>query len=178
MIAAVVPAGFVMTATYGPSFKDPHLLPLHTLASQLHHTLGFLVLAVALVWSYRRARVGRPSWDPGVAAWQRVIATPTHFALLVLLIVVPVSGWAALSALADSPQFGPTHIWFFGADRWLPRIVAPLAFDDPAGYRQYARVHIAALWVGLALICLHAGSALWHHFMRRDGVLRAMWPLG
>jgi cytochrome b561 len=23
---------------------------------------------------------------------------------------------------------------------------------------------------------MHAAAALWHHFVRRDGVLRRMWP--
>jgi cytochrome b561 len=28
----------------------------------------------------------------------------------------------------------------------------------------------------LALVLLHIGAALYHHFVRRDDVLRAMWP--
>lgn len=177
LIVVAVPAGFVMSATYGPSFKDPHLLPLHTLAGQFHHTAGFLVLVGALVWVTRRVKLGRPAWGSMVPAWQRGIAALVQSALLALLLLLPLSGWAALSSLADSPQFGPTHIWFFGTDRWAPRIWEPLAFNDPAGYRRFASIHMAALWAGLGLFAFHATSALWHHFVQRDGVLRRMWPL-
>lgn len=172
-----VPAGFVMAWTYGPGFKDAGVLKLHVLASQFHHTLGFLVLAAALAWLLRRARRARPPFDPAVPAWQRRLAGAVHGLLALLLLLVPLSGWAALSALADSPQFGPTHIWFFGFDRLLPRIWAPLPFDDPLGYRLFGAVHVWALWAGLALLALHVASALWHHAVRRDGVLRRMWPL-
>ena len=177
MICIVVPAGFVMSATYGPSFTDRRLLPLHELASQIHHTVGFLVLAVGVTWWFRRTVFGRPSWAAELSTWQRVSASMVHFTILALIIVVPWSGWAALSSLADSPQFGPTHLWFFGTDRLLPRIWTPLAFNDPAGYRAFASVHASALWLGLGLLLVHIGSALWHHFVRRDGVLRRMWPL-
>ena len=173
-----VPASYVMSSTYGPSFRDKTVLNLHVFASQLHHTLGFLVLAAAITWTLRRLRRDRPGFDPAVTPWQRVLARAVHGLLALLLLLVPLSGWAALSALEDSPQFGATHIWFFGFDRLLPRIWEPLPFNDPMGYRLFGRMHVWALWVGLGLVALHVASALWHHAIRRDGVLRRMWPLG
>lgn len=178
VILIEVPAGFVMAATYGPSFKDANVLKLHILASQFHHTLGFLVLAAALLWFVRRLRRGRPAFDAAVTPWQRGLARTVHGLLALLLVVVPWSGWTALSALADSPAFGPTHLWFFGWDGLLPRIWTPLPFDDPMGYRLFGAIHVWALWAGLGLLALHVASALWHHLIRRDGVLRRMWPLG
>jgi cytochrome b561 len=172
-----VPAGFVMASTYGPSFRDEGVLGLHRFASQFHHTLGLLLLAAALAWLLRRLRRPRPPAGPAVPPWQRRLAGSVHALLALLLLIVPLSGWAALSALADSPQFGPTHLWFFGFDRLLPRIWAPLPFDDPMGYRLLGAVHVRALWLGLALLALHVAAALWHHAVRRDGVLRRMWPL-
>jgi cytochrome b561 len=172
-----VPAGFVMASTYGPSFRDAGVLGLHQLASQFHHTLGLLVLAAALAWLLRRLRRPRPAGDAAAPPWQRGLTALVHGLLGLLLLLVPLSGWAALSALADSAQFGPTHLWFFGFDRLLPRIWAPLPFGDPMGYRLLGAVHVWALWLGLALLALHVAAALWHHAVRRDGVLRRMWPL-
>lgn len=172
-----VPAGYVMSSTYGPSFKDGHVLDLHILASQVHHTLGFLMLAAALAWVLRRRLRPRPGFDPAMPGWQRALARLVQGLLVLLLLLVPLSGWAALSALADSPQFGPTHLWFFGTDRLLPRIWPARPFDDPLGYALFGRMHVWALWAGLGLLVLHLGSALWHHFVVRDGVLRRMWPL-
>jgi len=178
MILIEVPAGFVMSSTYGPSFKDATVLKLHVLASQFHHTIGFLVLAGVLVWISRRLLRGRPAWDRAVPRGQRILASSVHGLLLVLLIVIPWSGWTALSALADSPAFGNTHIWFFGFDRLLPRIWEPLPFSDPTGYARFGKLHVWCLWAGLALVALHVASAFWHHIFARDGVLRRMWPLG
>ncbi len=177
MILLEVPAGVVMSRTYGPSFKDRNVLELHILASQFHHTIGFIVLAFALAWILRRVRRGRPVWDPAVPRVQRILASSVHGLLLLLLVAIPWSGWTALSALADSPAFGNTHIWFFGFDRVLPRIWTPLPFSDPAGYARFGRLHVWGLWAGLALVSLHVASAFWHHLLVRDGVLRRMWPL-
>ncbi len=174
----VVPAGFVMSWTYGPSFRDASVLKLHILAAQIHHTLGVLILLAALVWVARRIARGRPPWHAELSASQRVLAMGVHALLLALLIVIPWSGWTALSALADTAQFGPTHMWFFGFDWLLPRIWTPLPFDDPSGYARFARLHRWGLWAGAALVTLHIASALWHHGVKRDGVLRRMWPLG
>ena len=178
LILVEVPAGFVMSMTYGPSFKDARALELHIFASQFHHTVGFLVLAGALFWIVRRLRRGRPSWDGAVPRSQRILASSVHGLLLVLLVLIPWSGWTAISALADSPAFGTTHLWFFGFDRLLPMIWEPLPFDDPTGYARFGKLHVWGLWAGLALVTLHVASALWHHVAVRDGVLRRMWPLG
>jgi len=74
------------------------------------------VLACALTWILRRVRRGRPAWDAAVPRAQRILASAVHALLLLLLVAIPWSGWTALSALADSPAFGNTHIWFFGFD--------------------------------------------------------------
>ena len=173
----LVPAGYVMSATYGPSFKDAQVLKLHILASQVHHTLGVLVLFAALAWVARRVQRGRPPLEGDPSRGERILTASTHGALKLLLLVVPWSGWTALSALADSPAYGVTHRWFFGWDGVLPRIWAPLPFNDPLGYALFGRMHVWALWLGLALLMLHVGAALLHHFSRRDRVLRRMWPL-
>jgi cytochrome b561 len=174
----VVPAGFAMAWTYGPSFRDASVLKLHILASQIHHTLGVLVLIAALAWVARRMVRGRPPWHTELSRPKQVLALAVHGLLLGLLVVIPWSGWTALSALADTPQFGPTHMWFFGFDWLLPRIWTPLPFDDASGYARFARVHRWALWAGAGLVLLHIAAALWHHLVRRDSILRQMWPLG
>lgn len=175
-IIITAPAGYVMSSTYGASFKDATALKLHLLASQIHHTLGFLVLAAALIWITRRLIRGRPVSAIGPSP-ARAASGIVHFALLLLLILLPLSGWAAISALADSVQFGTTHLWFFSADHLLPRIWQPLPFNDPSGYARFAKWHIWGLWSGLALVSVHLLAALWHHWVRRDSVLRRMWPL-
>lgn len=176
LIVATVPAGFVMSATYGASFRDPQVARLHVFASQLHHTFGLIVLGLALTWVLRRVRRGRPPMLGRASVPEARLTRLVHAALFALLIALPWSGWTAVSALADSAQFGSTHRWFFGYDG-VPRIWAPTPFSDPHGYARFARVHRVLLWCGGALLLLHALAALWHHFVRHDHVLRRMWPL-
>jgi cytochrome b561 len=54
----------------------------------------------------------------------------------------------------------------------LPRLVAPKArIGMLAG-----DVHTWLAWVLLGLVGLHVAAALYHHFVRHDGVLRRMLP--
>jgi len=59
----------------------------------------------------------------------------------------------------------------------VPRLIEPQPFNAPQGYAYYARFHIWFINAGAALLALHVIAALFHHFVRRDGVLRSMWPL-
>jgi cytochrome b561 len=178
LVLAAVPAGFLMSATYAPALRDDRVRALHDLLSQIHHTLGIIVLLTVIVWAVRSLQRQRPAWPAPVSGWERASARVVHIALLLVLIAVPWSGWSAISALADSEQFGRTHRWFFATDGLLPRIWPARPWDDPAGYGLFARLHIASLWAGLGLLSVHAAAAMWHHFYRRDAVLRRMWPLG
>jgi cytochrome b561 len=78
------------------------------------------------------------------------------------ILVLPLLGWM-LSDAADKP------VHFLGLA--LPRLVQPdLDLSD-----QLLAWHQDAAWVLLALALLHLFAALWHRFVRHDGVLRAMW---
>jgi cytochrome b561 len=39
---------------------------------------------------------------------------------------------------------------------------------------DHDNIHGYAMWVLLALVVVHAGAALYHHFIRHDNVLRRM----
>jgi cytochrome b561 len=176
-VIVVAPAGYLMSRTFGPSFKDAKVLELHLLMSQIHHTLGFLLLGAGLIWLVTRLRIARPPHE-SASVVERAAARAVHLALGMLLLLIPWSGWTALSALEDSAAYGKTHMWFFGFDRILPRIWTPLPATDPAGYGRFAGLHRWLLITAAVLLAVHLLSALWHHFARRDAVLRRMWPLG
>jgi cytochrome b561 len=171
LVAAAIPAGFLMGYTYPLSLRDKLGLAIHQFAGQWHHTLGFLILALTL---------GRLAWrwmnpvpSSGRAfAFQGPAALATHYGLYALLIALPVSGWLALSVFGEAP------IWLFGWPDLMPPITARRPPDDPHGYGFFAGMHVWLLLAGAALLSLHALAALWHHFGRGDDTLRRMWPLG
>jgi len=128
-----------------------------------HFMLGLAVFG--LVWLRLLARLIYPAPRASTAAplWERLAAHVTHIALYVLMIGLPLLGWATLSAAGKpTPFFGIELPALLSADRGL------------AG--QLKEVHELFGQVGYWLIGLHAVAALFHQFVRRDDVLRRMLP--
>ncbi|WP_240635234.1 cytochrome b [Lysobacter enzymogenes] len=129
-----------------------------------HRHFGLLVLALFCLRIGLRLRLAaarRPAGTGPLARAERIAAALTHAALYTLLLALPLLGWTLSDALAK-----PVHL--FGLA--LPSLVEP----DPDLADTLQAWHLDAAWALLALAALHAGAALWHHFVRRDQVLRNM----
>jgi cytochrome b561 len=130
-----------------------------------HKPLGVLILVLALVRLVVRLRKGTPPLPADLPEPMKLAAYLSHYVLYGLMIAMPLIGWGMLSA-ADYPVvlFGGLH---------LPRILP-----------QNATLH-AVLWSAhfylafafFAVILLHLAAALFHAFVRRDGVFDAMAPV-
>jgi cytochrome b561 len=168
MILVQVPLGFWMSDVYALSFADPSVRPLLLKLAMAHNTIGFLVLILAAIRLGWRFSQPTPNLPEGLAAFQRWTARATHTFLYVLLFAFPLSGWAALSAFGEFP------IFFFGWDS-VPPIVDKLPFRDPNGFLFYANIHKLCWQIGSAILALHIVAAIWHHTVRKDGVLTRMW---
>lgn len=127
-----------------------------------HRHVGLLILALVLVRIGLRLRLGTL---PRIVHSRllRLAASLTHAALYATLLAMPLIGWA-LSNAEDKP------VHLFGLT--LPTLVA----DDEDLADRLLVWHQDVAWALLALVALHVAAALWHHFVRRDGVLRSMWP--
>jgi cytochrome b561 len=170
LVCVAVPAGYLMSFTYPLSLRDTQGLALHEFAGQIHHTIGFLILALTLGrlgWRWARPV---PAGDRSFPL-QGPISRITHHGLYAILILAPVSGWLALSV------FGLAPIWFFNQRDLMPPIAARRPVDDTYGYGFFAHAHLWLIYIGAVLLALHVAAALWHHFSRRDDTLRRMWPL-
>lgn len=140
---------------------DGRSLRMWLLEGHRHFGLFILLLFVARV-AYR-FRVGRLPSEGNTSALLRLAAGSTHVVLYVLLLVQPLLGWALSSA-----EGKPVH--FLGLT--LPALVA--SDEDLAD--TLTMWHQDVAWALLAFITLHAGAALWHHFVLRDRTLRMMLP--
>ena len=60
----------------------------------------------------------------------------------------------------------------------MPRLplIEPKPFGDPMGYRLVGAMHLYLVYIGAGVLTLHVIGALWHHLVRRDGVLLNIWP--
>jgi cytochrome b561 len=131
---------------------------------EAHRQLGMLVLICVPLRIAVRYWLGFSDQSGGTAALLRWAAAMTHLALYASLIALPLVGWAATSAKGITLRL-------FGLVR-LPGLVAA----DPDVADALVDYHTWGAWALLALVAAHAVAALWHHFVRRDGVLKAMLP--
>jgi cytochrome b561 len=130
----------------------------------LHLKVGVLILIVVLVRLLWRWRFPVPLPTERMPAWQTVAARATHVLLYAILVALPLLGWANASARG-------WHVSLFGAVPLPPLVSA----ESPRGLAS-GDIHTAVAWVLLAAVGLHLCAALYHHFVRRDEVLRRMLP--
>ncbi len=130
----------------------------------LHRSCGAVILALTGVRLLWRLHSPPPPLIAGMPAWQERAARVTHGALYMLLFAVPLMGWAGTSAFgAPIPVFGLFELpMILEKDKALADVLLPLH-------------GIMALTL-CALLLLHIGAALHHHFIRKDHTLRRMLP--
>lgn len=134
---------------------------LHRDLVMLHKSVGISVLVVMVLRLIFTLPLKHPAPEGGSRAMQ-LAAKSVHVALYGLLLVIPFLGWWMSSAA------GKPISWFFLFD--LPNIAPmdmPLAKIIKEWHEELAEVLIV-------LIGLHAGAALWHHYVNKDNTLRRM----
>ena len=132
----------------------------------IHKSVGLSILVLTLVrlgWRIANPAIPLP---PEMPRWQKLLARTNHVLFYVLLLAMPLVGWAASSAA------GRDIVWF-GLFEWP---LLPIG-----GGRETARdlmdVHEAAAKLLIFLVVLHIVGALKHQFVDRDNVLHRMIPL-
>lgn len=160
VVLAMIPAGLAMT------YRGNTLNIWDGLTNAMyssHKLLGFLVLwLVAGRLAYRLLK-GAPPDEPTLLWWQKAGSHLVHWLLYGLLLVVPLLGWVGVSLYPSLTVFGLFN---------LPALAAPN--EDLA--KVVLEIHgTLAILMGL-LACAHVGAALYHHLIRKDGVLRRMLP--
>lgn len=170
MVAIIVPVGFVMTGTYQYKVASEQMLNVHIAVSRVHHTLGLLVLFLVVLRLGWRLKNTTPEMPPALSVFQNILAKLNHGFLYVLLFLLPLSGWAAMSSFGEAPMY------FFWTE-WTLTIMPKLPLDHMFGYAFFGRMHVYAVYAGGVLLTLHIAAALWHQFVKKDSVLRRMWPL-
>jgi cytochrome b561 len=131
---------------------------------QLHRSLGVTVLALTLFRLGWRWHARIPSLPATLSVIQKLAARGTEYLLYVLLLLQPILGILHTNARGRRVDF-----YFLGE---LPPLIGP----DKLLAKQAIAAHDLVAYVLLAVIALHAAAALFHHFVRRDDVLKSMLP--
>jgi cytochrome b561 len=130
----------------------------------IHEWAGLTVLALIvprLAWRVY-ARVGR--LHAKMSPRTHIAAALGHYALYATTLALPVLGWLTANAYGQSLRL-------FG----LIPLPTLMVRDRELGY-GLQDWHVVAAWMLLALVLGHVAAALWHHYIRRDNLLRSMQP--
>lgn len=135
----------------------------NTLA-MLHRSFGLSVFVVTVVRLGWRLASRIPPLPTGISPVQRRMARASVVALYGLMMLQPALGLiGTMLSGKRATVFGavPVPMW--------------LGTDGPLSERVFQAHGVVALTL-LALVGLHVSAALYHHFVRRDAVLRGMLP--
>ncbi len=164
LFVAMIAIGLTMTSL---ALTHPLTFPLY----QIHKSIGVTIFGLVGLRLFWRASGTVPPPPEDLTAFERAAARLTHWGLYAILIAMPLTGWVIVSA---SPLGIPTIL--YGLVK-LPHIGFISARPDKAAIEDVAStVHEVLAWCGIALVALHAGAALRHHFWLKDNVMRRMLP--
>jgi len=156
--------GWTMTSMRPPS-------PLHFSLFQWHKSVGITILALSLLRLVWRLRHRPPPLPATMPNWERRAAKVSHILLYVMLIVLPLTGWAVVSA---SPLNIPTLLYGILPLPHLP--VLPDLPDKRAAEQVLKALHEFGGWILAILLVGHIGAALRHHLLIHDDVFARMLP--
>lgn len=128
----------------------------------LHRPLGIAILLLAIVRLGYRLRHRPPALPADLPAWQVLAAHASHMLLYALMLAMPLIGWMMLSA-------GGYPVTLVGGLQ-LP----PISPHDATLYAWLRDAHGWLAYLLFAVVLAHLCAALFHHWVRRDDVLRSM----
>ena len=159
LIISLLIAGMLMTQEWMPQrFK----------IYQWHKSFGITVLLLSVFRLIWRLTHKPPALPDGMKRWEVVSAKITHVGFYVLMIGVPLFGWAMVSA-----SLLPIENKLFYL---IPLPDMPGVSASEAVEARLKLFHEIGAKLIILLLVLHIGGALKHHFIAKDGTLARMIP--
>jgi cytochrome b561 len=127
-----------------------------------HRPIGLVILILALVRIAVRVTHRPPPLPADLPAVQRIAAKGSHHVFYLLMVAMPLIGWAMQSAGG------------YPVTVWKGFNLFPILPHDVAVYGWLRQAHGLLGTAFFLLILVHLGAALFHGLVRRDGVFRSM----
>ena len=129
-----------------------------------HFGFGILLLVVMVIWLAYKAGKPRPPFPADMPRWQQIAARAVHHSLYLFVTLQPIFGLMLVTTSKGSPMA-------FG---FIPLKIA--RHDAIHGIGEV--LHVGNAYLIATLLALHFIGALYHHFIRRDDVLKRILPGG
>ena len=136
---------------------------------QLHKSIGFVVLALAVLRLVWRLANPSPKLPEGMHPLERLGAHLGHAGLYALLFAMPLTGWLMVSA---SPWGIPTVVFNVLPVPHLPVPEALGSQEQAEGF--FKLLHAYGAYLLIALVIVHVAAAFKHHVIARDDTLKRM----
>ena len=158
------------------SFSQTGELTPSMIALHMHLSFGITIgvfVALRVAWKLRNKT---PDEVPGTQ-FEHSAARIVHRLLYAVMIIMPITGYmgtkldANYFLLGDIPKFSDTALYSLLVEQWLG-----MDWESFEPIMDFIHKESGAyvVWV---LIALHAGAALYHHFIKKDQTLRRMTTL-
>jgi cytochrome b561 len=146
--------------------------PLHGPLLQLHKSLGLTVLVLSVARVAWRVVNPAPPLPQGMSPTFKRLAHVSHFLLYGLIVAIPLTGWAMVSA---SRAGLPTN--YFGLLHWpnLPFFANLPRPEKMSLHHNLNTSHLVLALTALVLVPIHIAGAFYHRG-RMDDVLSRMVP--
>lgn len=159
-VMSLIPIGLLIVARTEANLWDDFT----NLLYGIHKALGFTVLLLMALRIAFKIAYRSPDYPASMTRKRVIAAKSLHHLFYVLLVLVPLLGWAGVTAF-------PALIVFPGLD--LPAF--PGVPQDEALAQKLFQIH-GTLAILLAFLVLgHIAAALRHLVLLKDGVFQRMW---
>lgn len=152
-----------------------------------HKLLGFCLLWFVVLRLLYRLVHGAPRDEPTLMWFHKAAAHLTHWGLYALLLAVAVLGWLGVTLFGALGTLGGVSLPAIPGAETLYDISArvgtllglaipPAAAPGGDKATLVFKLHVWGAMLIAAAVAVHFLAAMYHHFIRGDGVLRRMWP--
>jgi len=129
-----------------------------------HKLIGFLVLLITGLRILIKLNSKRPPYPVGLALWQIQIAHAVQTSMYLLLLLIPLFGWAGVTAY-------PALITVGGFN--LPGL--PGIPKDQILAKQLFEIHSYLVITLISITLIHVIAGLSHLGVKKDGVFERIW---
>lgn len=154
MLIGMIVVGFSMSGISDPEVKGK--------IYNLHKATGVLLLfliSLRFLWMLINSKVLLPSELP---QWQKIAATVNINMLYLLMFLMPLSGFLMTILSGRSIDvYGLFNINSF--------------LQNPTFAKVFYAIHGNSAFILAGLVILHILASMYHHFVRKDNVLKRMW---